>query len=268
MADDGIKIVHREETFNDHAVDELADVQAQCICRLQFGRCTLSECKNCSHHKHFKMCYNNMNDYDRARLESKISRKYSVYSSHAEGFMSYDRLKLYYGKFILIGLLCVLLIWVMCATGHAKEYKEFFTAADIASAPEPKMKSRHKDVYKDTEFAVTRILRMTRERITDVNTDGKTNCIDYSLTFKILWDRYYEPSDCIIIHNLNPNVGMAHLFVAVFDYKTMSYVDVEPWTDDLNKWQMYDVWKNMYDMYYNRYDKEKYWMGEVRRRIR
>lgn len=231
MANDGIKIVHREETFNDHAVDELADARAQCICRLQFGRCTRNECKSCSHHAHFISCYNNMNDYDRTRLDAKISRKYSMYSSHAEGFMSYERLKQYYGKFILVGIVCFILLWIMCATGHTTEYKEFLSKADIAAAPELKMKSKHKDVGADVEYDIKKMILMTHERVVDVNMDGKTNCIDYALTFKVLWDRYHEPSDCIVIHNVNPRVGMAHLFVAVFDWKTWTFVDVESWTD-------------------------------------
>lgn len=41
------RFVHREETFNDLAVRELAAGRSACICRIQFGRCTKDECTSC-----------------------------------------------------------------------------------------------------------------------------------------------------------------------------------------------------------------------------
>ena len=42
-----IKIVTRQETFNDLAVRELAQARAKCICRVQNKRCNKSKCSTC-----------------------------------------------------------------------------------------------------------------------------------------------------------------------------------------------------------------------------
>ena len=60
-----LKFVHREETFNDLAVRELAAGRSACICRIQFGRCTKDECASCDIGRQYRNCYNQMNDYDK-----------------------------------------------------------------------------------------------------------------------------------------------------------------------------------------------------------
>lgn len=268
MANDGIKIVHREETFNDHAVGELADARAQCICRLQFGRCTRNECKSCPHHAHFMSCYDNMNDYDKMRTDSKTAQYYGRYSLDFESFMSYKQVKSFNMKIMLFLVFCIALLIGLCMMGNAVEYKRVITQEDKLNAPEPKIKAKHQDVSMETTINVRRILRIVQETVYDLDDDGWVNCVDHAVLFKIVWDKYFEPKDCIIVRNRNPRVGMLHLFVAVFDYKLCKYIDVEPWAHDLNVWQMADRWGNAYDVWYNIYGEDERWLGEVRRRIR
>ncbi|MBP5602808.1 MAG: hypothetical protein J6X78_08775, partial [Treponema sp.] len=63
MKDNEIRFVHREETFTDLAVRELAESSAACLCRLQFKRCTEADCENCQIGIGFRRCYNQMSDY-------------------------------------------------------------------------------------------------------------------------------------------------------------------------------------------------------------
>ena len=69
-----LRFVHREETFNDLAVRELAAGRSACICRIQFGRCTKEECASCEIGRQYRSCYNQMNDYDKQRLSKYVLR--------------------------------------------------------------------------------------------------------------------------------------------------------------------------------------------------
>lgn len=221
MADNEIKIVHRGEAFNDHAFEELADTRAQCVCRLQYGRYSL----NCA-----------------------------AFMSHKQ-FMSLNK------KVFLVFFLLVAALVGLCVAGNAVEYKEFFTEADKRNAPKPKVKAKHEDISKETEINVRRVLRMVNERVYDMNGDGKVNCIDHAVMFKLTWDEYFPDADCVIVRNMNPNSGMSHLFVAVFESKLFKYVDIEPWSRNIDVWQMADVWGNAYDKWYNIYGEDDAWMS-------
>ena len=53
-----MRLVTRQETFNDFAVRELAKGRSACICCIQFGRCKKSECASCQIHAEYENCYN------------------------------------------------------------------------------------------------------------------------------------------------------------------------------------------------------------------
>lgn len=100
--DNNVKFVHREESFNDLAVQELAKVRSACICKVQFERCNKSECKDCPVNIRFKYTVNQMNAYDRSRLNSYISDQYFYDSYDPTKWMSYKRLKKYYNRYFKI----------------------------------------------------------------------------------------------------------------------------------------------------------------------
>lgn len=85
-----IRFVHREETFNDFAVRELATGRAACICKLQFGRCTKTECKNCNVFKRYKNCYKQFSDYDRERFAKYVSSEYIRFSRNPDQWRSWN----------------------------------------------------------------------------------------------------------------------------------------------------------------------------------
>lgn len=241
----------------------MADSRAQCICRLQFGRCKKNECAGCSHGQHFMTCYSNMNDYDKMRTDNRIAQLYGRYSLDFESFMDYKHVKSMNCKLLIVFFVMLFLLIGLCVMGNAFEYKERFTDKDIRSAPEPKVKATHQDASMETVINVRRVLRIVQETVYDINGDGLVNCIDHAVLFKVNWDKYFPDVDCILVENINPNVGMAHLFVAVFDYKLFNYVDVEPWACDIDVWQMTDRWGKIYDKWYNIYGEEDKWLRKA-----
>ena len=80
--------------------------------------------------------------------------------------------------------------------------------------------------------------------VKDVNYDGQINCIDYSVTFRQL----YGDNAHLMINN-NPNNGMNHMFVRVWNgYKI---IDVEPQSTD-DRYAMSLVWGTQYDPQFNK----------------
>lgn len=115
--DNRVKFVHREETFNDLAVRELAKVRSACLCKVQFERCNKDECKNCYVKKRYDYTVSQMNEYDKSRLSMYITDQYVIDSYNPTAWMSYKRLKSYWRKFYTywfgfwgaISLLCIIL---------------------------------------------------------------------------------------------------------------------------------------------------------------
>lgn len=100
----------------------------------------------------------------------------------------------------------------------------------------------------------------TVKNVQDVNKDGKVNCIDYAITYKILWDmnNYGAAFCCEIVHNINKEKGMNHLFVRVRgnDYK---WQYIEPQRDCL----MEEYWGDMYNPVFNIYGETEYWLKQA-----
>ena len=107
-----LRFVHREETFNDLAVRELAAGRSACICRIQFGRCTKDQCSSCEIGKQYRTCYNQMNDYDKQRLSKYVSENYIQDSLYPGKWMSYNALRKHTAKWFALIAVCLLFIFV------------------------------------------------------------------------------------------------------------------------------------------------------------
>ena len=108
--DDEIRLVTREETFNDLAVRELAKGRAACMCRLQFKRCSKRECSSCPAKKKYKDCMDQMSEYDQLRLDSYIATYYARYSANPDQWMSHNRFILFYIKLFFLIVISMLVI--------------------------------------------------------------------------------------------------------------------------------------------------------------
>ena len=114
-----MKIVTRQETFNDFAVRELGKIRAACMCRIQFKRCKKSECANCPQHKKLDSCLEAMNDYDRLRLDSSTAEFYAEYTRNPMAWMSHKEYVWHFTKFMarLIGFLVFFLGTIIIFAG-------------------------------------------------------------------------------------------------------------------------------------------------------
>lgn len=239
-----IKIVTRQETFNDLAVRELARSRSACICKIQFGRCEKTECAHCAIGKQYKNCYSAMNDYDKNRLASYIGDYYVVDSRSPEQWMDHKHYKRFMFKWIFGGW-AVLMAVLFLAIGLC-----CLVPGDTPPKPDSKL-----------NYAVNETLKISRARVMDFNLDGKINCIDYTISFKQVWDWLFvnfSDNKCVIIRNLSPT--MNHLFVAVW-YKDRWW-EVEPQADPPEDWRMVNVWGDMYKPLFNIYGETDFWMKE------
>lgn len=245
---DEIKIVTRQETFNDFAVRELAEGRSACICKLQFGRCDKTECAHCIIGQQYRNCYNAMNDYDRNRLAGYVAKRYVIDSKYPERWMSHTAYVRYFNKWygivLAFVLLCTLIIGVFMA----------------GPCDEPN-KKQYSSLSSIDKMIIVTMLRAQID-IKDMNLDGMVNCIDYSCMFKRVWDYYFpESKDCCkIVRNKGP--GIHHLFVCIWWQD--SCIEVEPWASDPYLYLMTDNWDSLYNPINNIYGETERWLKEIK----
>lgn len=247
MADEDFRFVHREETFNDLAVRELAKSRSACICRVQFKRCTTDECEHCPVNERFQTCFDSMSDYDKQRLSSYIAKQYVIDSRDPEAWLSHKGLLMHtvgmvLGAAIMFTLFLYYAIVIFGGCGNIPE-------------------SRVNQMIIDT-------LECSHSQVRDLDYNGTVNCIDYAVTFKCIWDLKYPEykNMCEIIRNRNINTGMHHLFVRILNDRKSIYV--ETWAQDINKYLMEDNWtRGKYDSRLNISGETGIWLRRCKRGI-
>lgn len=84
------------------------------------------------------------------------------------------------------------------------------------------------------------VIQVLQEQgVRDLNRDGQVNCIDYSITFRMLYG-----SNARIMINNNPRTGMNHMFIRV--HEPYSVIDVEP-QGNIDMYSMGLVWGMRYE---------------------
>ena len=239
--DNELRFVHREETFNDLAVRELARSRSACICRLQFGACEKKDCASCEIGRDYRNCYNQMNDYDKTRLSSYVSQFYKNDSLYPGKWMSYNKLCKHTAKWMFAIIFLFLLLIIP------------FVLMNPGDKPQ--------QISDETNDKIIITIKLTQKYITDLNKDDKINCIDYACGFKLIWDSIYpeQKSDCIIIRN--KSLTLNHLYNGV--YEGNSIVFVEPWTNNPYNYDMSQIWGYKWNPRYNKYDETDKWLSEV-----
>ena len=245
-----IRFVHRQETFSDLAVRELAESCAACMCRLQFKRCTEDECENCHEGIGFRNCYNQMSDYDRQRLNTYLRKAYAEYSEHPEMWRTFWG-NVWHVILAIIGFFMAFVLIALLLRG---------TECDRPTKRQPT-----KDSYGSISLAMkTKVInniRYTQYNVYDVTSDGKKNCQDYTILFYLFWqDRYPEDKDRIFfVRNKNNFTGMNHMFIYMVDYDGKGFY-LEPWAVNYNKFLMFDNWDYEYNPAYNEIKPEEYYL--------
>ena len=257
MEDKEIRFVHREETFNDLAVRELADSRSACICRLQFGRCNEKECASCDIFKQYSDCYNQMNEYDRQRLAKYVSEKYCKDSLFPEKWMCHSRLV---KRVVSYCIFCFVLIPLLFGL-------LFFFGSQPGDIPNKYSRVTPNEVIPYTYDPLIRYtLNSVIKNIYDVNGDDIINCIDYTLMFKVKWDNFYPDKrhQIIILRNYNVKTGFHHLYIALIDDNYNVYY-IEPYTSDPSYYRTIDLWTDKkIDHSCDIWDETNYWLGRIK----
>ena len=117
------------------------------------------------------------------------------------------------------------------------------TSVPASSAPAARNTSEHTNIDKT--------LRLVAEKCgtTDVNGDGKNNCVDAA----VLFYQYYPDKNKVCIElNRNPKTGMNHLFNCVFTDGVWKAIEPQAYASNHSNYLMWAVWGNRYDNSYNR----------------
>lgn len=242
IGDNEIRFVHREETFTDLAVRELAESCSACMCRLQFKRCTEDECQNCQEGIAFRSCYGQMSDYDRQRFNSYLRQAYLRNSEHPEMWRTFKGLIGQVLRYILLFIISIVLIALLLH--QAFEYCDMPNKRQI--------KDSYASISQGMNHKVIDNIRYTHYNIYDITADGKKNCQDYTILFYLFWqDRYPEDKDRVFfVRNKNAFTGMNHMFIYMVDYDGKGFY-LEPWANDCKKYLMFDNWDSFYDSSFN-----------------
>ena len=96
---------------------------------------------------------------------------------------------------------------------------------------------------------IPRILSLMRNMgVPDMNKDGKINCIDYSILFRMFYG-----SNARILINKNPKNGMNHMFIRIY-YNDMGHtrvLDIDP-QGTPDRYSMGLIWGMRYEPIHNR----------------
>ena len=261
MSED-IRFVHRQETFNDHAIDELAKQRAACLCKIQFKRCSMSECRRCQVKQRLDNCLNAMNDYDRSRLQSYVTGYYCNYSANPMAWMSHKEYKRHWHLFILkvfgfFGIVLLALVMMCVFMGcHPQAQKPGYE-----ETPRDQL-SIDPHYYDDM---IIDVIKYTKKMTRDINRDGIINCTDAAITYKLEWDKRYPHlrNKIQIARNYNINTGMNHLFVYMW-VENRQRLDIEPRAIEPRLFTMKQNWGSKYDPKFNYYGETDYWIGTAR----
>ena len=254
MEDKDIRFVHREETFDDLAVRELASMRANCVGKLQYGRCTDEDCKHCAIHKRLNNCTAQMTDYNKVRFDNYTARYYTEYMRQPDRFYTFKG----YMLKILFGFLMIIVLFALPFVAYT------------CSSPQDALRQSYADIPSELDSKIIYTIMWVRNNECDINNmdnNGVPNCIDMTLLFKLRWDSMY-PTDkrkCQIVRNYNYKYGkkiMHHLFILIDDGKHKIFV--EPWSSRSQLYLMEDNWSaSKYNPKFNIYGETDKWMAEV-----
>lgn len=259
------------ETELDKCIDALAETNARCMFRLDNGTCNRSMCSTCKINFNYSQAMAALQPVDTLRVENKSVAYYNDFAIRSRMHQAKRKIRAPQPKTIatvlkyagivfvlytllstLLGLLPLLIMRAPRQTLGGKDNMPLVVGQTLES-----VKQEDEETYK----LIWKLLVETEYNVSDRNCDGQVNCIDYSLTFKELYDNAVAimyRRDCEIVRNVNNKTGMNHLFVRV-KTKTGVWVHVET-QYVMGSFIMFDVWKDQYNPRYNKYGETKYWL--------
>lgn len=268
------------ETEYDKAVDAVATSLADCYMRKKYGNCTDESCKGCDTYKQQVSCLNNMPDIDKIRVDNTVSRQILLRdppeeesTSGIDAFkikLDYD-IRCFFNETLPVLLTpvaaIIIVIMIACAANCTinslwGQSLSDYNYSRYALPGEASYAGKYRKHILD-------ILDKTKRYTYDLNLDGEINCVDYACTFKLLWDKQYDPNDCEIVRNKSRT--MNHLFIRVRQYAGTPWECIEPQAalKDINRYFMEDFWPpDIYNPVYNNYEEAEYWYGYAKQCFR
>ena len=262
------------ETEFDKAVTAVATSLADCEIKKAKGICTIAQCAQCDMKKYQQNCMEGFADMDKIRVYNLVSRDLAIRNppkqTCATGktrrkiiinfWMKEVGSVLGYLATIIIPIIFIFVIVPVCcsSTGLHGQSLNDYDYTRYALPGEPGYSGLYRKHILD-------ILDKTNKYVVDVNQDGEINCIDYSYTFKVLWDKQYDKKNCEIVRNKSRT--MNHLFIRVRQHGGTQWECIEPQASkkDITKYFMEDFWTAAeYNPLYNIYGETDRWLKEIK----
>lgn len=261
------------ETEYDKAVEAVAVSIADCNYRKTWHICSEDKCIHCEISQYQLNCMNGFADVDKIKVYNRLQELVAAQPvpDTKEYAAGKDVLKIkanYYmheiGSILAtataIIFIPILLIFIpgSCIAKMSAQSLKDYDYTRYALPGEAGYAGKYRKQILDT-------LDRTKQYVTDVNNDGEVNCIDYSCTFKIIWDKMYDASDCEIVRNKSGT--MNHLFIRTRQYKGRPWECIEPQaaTRNITQYFMEDYWPpDVYNPVYNIYGETEVWLKEVK----
>ena len=264
------------ETEYDKAVEAVAVSLSDCESRKTWHICNEADCISCKIKAYQDNCMNNFADVDKLRVYNTVQALVAGQpvpenpDEIAKGFEAFKiRIACEWHHFINVVapvlaipfwiLLIIFILSITISTCSFKIYGQSISDYSHWALPgEVEYKGKYRKQILDT-------LSRTEQYVTDVNKDGEINCIDYSCTFKILWDKMYNASDCEIVRNKSST--MNHLFIRTRQFSGKPWECIEPQAaaKNITRYFMEDFWPpDIYNPTYNIYGETDVWLEEVK----
>jgi len=155
-------------------------------------------------------------------------------------------------KVFITIIICSLIGYLFWNNGKSNDVKTQ-SRQNTTNAVQSSVRSSPPTAYnKLSEHAnIDSTLRIVAEKWkkTDVNGDGKNNCIDAAVLF---YQYYPDKSKVCIEINVNPKTELNHLFNCVFTDGVWKAIEPQSYAINHSNYLMWAVWGSRYDNSYNR----------------
>ena len=236
------KIVIKDQTFTDIAVNELADVKARLMIYKYYHQDKAAS--KLPIFQKFSVCYEQMNEYDKMRVDKYATDLFARYIANPFGFLPYKTLKR--RAFILW-----LIFFCIFFFGFGALLGDYML---IYFEPKPKNVYYSKATI---DLMVHENIMELQYKLYDIDRDGEIDCLDIGVEFKHLWDRKHPDIPCTPIQNINWAKNFNHLFIEI------DGIYYEPSSFHIRDHTMYATWGNRFDPKYNHPYGGQQWYDKV-----
>lgn len=234
------------ETDLDKCIDVLAQARADiAICE---GDC--NTCSGCPTYFYYTDEFYKLPSVDRLRVEQLARLKEQAMFMQIK-YLKANSMKSMLCKSIVYTLLIALCVALACV---------LFSCRSFSGKPQDILNGVKDNYYIDVIDCYI-LPNIKNAPVRDVDADGLVNCVDYSITWKLLWDKFNYGMEykCEIVRNTNPITGMNHLFIRL-RAPDGEWLYIEPQKNIY----MERAWGDKYMPVFNFYNETYKWLRTVK----